>query len=838
MEKRPGRCYQWGVETNEHPGLGASPTGSGVGTARLLVVDDSPDSLRVLAGAAEGLGDIFAATSGAEALNVARRVQPDLVLIDIEMPGMDGFELSRRLRADPRIGACPIIFVTSHDSVAHETLSLDEGAVDFIAKPINTNTCRLRIRNHLLLKQRGDQLARARMEMGQLMQSLPALVVYVDQAGVVKYANEDGVEWFGRGKALATGQRLADSLGQAAATQLESLLRRAREGEHVEGEMNLNAAGEIPRIALVSMVQGTAATPAEGFLVLLTDVSRLKQAERSLSEEKERLRVTLNSIGDAVIATDRQGRITFINPIAEKMTGWSGEHALGVPVERVMPLFDAETDRPITNPVYLALREARIVGMQLNTRMRGLGGQDYMVEDSAAPIRDADDQVAGAILVFHDVSEARAMAIKMSHLANHDALTDLPNRTLLQDRLGLAIRQAAHTGRRVALVAMDVDHFKVVNNTAGHHVGDRVIQLLASRFQRCLPANATLARLGGDEFVLLLPDIGDPQEAASVAETFAAAAREHFQFEQGRFDLTLSAGISLHPDDGSDQDAMLRHADVAMFRAKHDGRNQICFFSVELEQRLLERQDAERQLRDALADRRLEVHFQSMVDAHTLEVIGAEALVRLRRKDGSLVPPASFIPLAEETGLIVPIGEVVLRQACLAAARWHAQGRPLRVSVNISARQFAEQGLLAMVADALRESGLDAASLELELTENTLVQDVETTTRLLHALRAMGVRLSIDDFGTGYSSLTYLKTFPADTLKLDQSFVRHFLHDPGDMAIVQAIIALGKAMSLELVAEGVEERAQAERLRELGCEVLQGYLFSRPVPEAQFPPGR
>ena len=808
-----------------------SPDGPG----KLLIVDDSPDSAKILAHAVDGLGEVFVCTSANRALELARTCRPDVVILDIEMPGMSGFELARALREEPATAACSLIFVTGHDPHHFEPASFREGAVDFLAKPINLNTCRLRVGNHLLLKRRSDALLLARTEMDQLMRGLPARVVCLDLNGEVRYVNGSESASFAMLNSIEPGRRLDDGLDAVFMARVEPLVARARGGYPAEGELQVHAPGQPDRVVRLSAVPAGPGLP-EGFVLLLfTDISRLKQAERALFEEKELLRVTLTSIGDAVIVVDTIGRVTFMNPIAEQMTGWTVAQARDQPIEIVMPLTEGESGRQLKNPVYLALSERRTVAMALNCRLNALGGVAYQVEDSAAPIWDAQGEIRGAIIVFHDVSEARAMAIKMSHLANHDPLTDLPNRVLLQDRINLAIRRAAQKNSRVGLILFDIDNFKLTNNTSGHAIGDRVIQLLAARLQRVLPGGATLARLGGDEFVVLLPETESPESIAELSMLLSAEARQPFVFEGHQVEVTLSGGISIYPDDCPDQEGLLRNADVAMYRAKEDGRNQTCFYSAEYEQRLVERIRAERELRDAISENRLEVHYQAMYDASERRVVGAEALVRLRSRDGQIVPPLAFIPLAEETGLIVPIGEHVLRQACRAAEKWCKQWPNFRISVNISAKQFAEPSLLETVQAALGEAGLSPKRLELEITENTLMANVEAARELMKQLRALGIRLSIDDFGTGYSSLTYLKSFPAQTLKLDQAFVRGHLEDKGDLAIVRTIISLGQALGMELVAEGVETDDQATNLAGMGCQILQGFLFSRPVQEGEFP---
>lgn len=802
---------------------------------KLLIVDDSPDSARILAQAVEGLGEVFVCTSPSRALQLARQHNPDVILLDIEMPGMSGFEVARELRRDDRLSGSSMIFVTGHDPQELEPASFREGAVDFLAKPINLHTCRLRVGNHLLLKRRSDALLLARTEMDQLLKGLPARVACVDPEGIVRYVNGASAAGFERFDVLAPGAKLESIFTPPLFAQIQPLLDTARMGGHAEGDLDIDAPDGQAQVIHLSTAPAGSGLPDGFVLLLITDITRLKRAERELFEEKELLRVTLTSIGDAVISVDLQGRVVFMNPIAEQMTGWTAERAAGCPIEVVMPLEEGESGRSLENPVYIALRERRTVAMALNCRLKALGGIDYQVEDSAAPIRDAQGDMKGAIIVFHDVSEARAMALKMSHLANHDPLTDLPNRVLLQDRISLAIRRAQQRKSRVGLILFDIDNFKLTNNSAGHAVGDRVIQMLAARLQKLLPGDATLARLGGDEFVVLVPDTESPERIAELSMTLANEARRSFVFQDHQVELTLSGGISIYPDDCTDQESLLRNADVAMYRAKEEGRNQTCFYSTEYEKRLVDRMQALRELKDAMEQGRVEVHYQAMYDASGRTVVGAEALVRLRTADGTLVPPLTFIPLAEETGLILPLGERVLRQACRDAAEWCRRWPGFRMSVNISARQFNDPQLLEIIRSAISEAGVEPTQLELEITENTLMLDVDAARSLMSTLRREGIRLSVDDFGTGYSSLTYLRTFPAQTLKLDQSFVRGHLDEAGDLAIVKTIISLGHALGMELVAEGVESEEQANHLAKLGCQTLQGFLFSRPVPAAQFP---
>ena len=539
----------------------------------ILIVDDQVSDIQLLGEAAKGLGVIHFANTGAQALELARRLRPDVILLDIEMPEMDGFEVCQRLMAEPKLGDAAVIFVTAYNQVSHELRALQLGGVDFISKPMNLPVARARIRTHTRLR-----------------------------------------------------------------------------------------------------------------------------------------------------------------------------------------------------------RMAKI-------------------------------------------------------LANQDPLTNLPNRRLLTDRLTLAIEAARRNHQRVALLLLDLDNFKQVNDGEGHSIGDAILQETARRLSEHSRAMDTVCRPGGDEFVILLPEVQSFEAVGDYAARVQALISQPFVVRNNAYHLSASLGISLYPDDSQDPESLYRQADTAMYQAKSSGRNGYCFFSADIEQRMRARHQLERNMRRALELGVFEVFYQAKVAAASQRIVGVEALIRWRNPDGRLVPPAEFIPLAEETGLIVPIGQRILLRACQDARRWHDAGYDLRISVNISAVQFRDEQFVEQVADILAQTGMQPRQVELEITEGVLASDQLGSRQTLAALRELGVRIAIDDFGTGYSSLAYLKRFPVDVLKIDQSFVRDMLHDHSDAAIIEAIIMLGQALELELVAEGVETRAQEQALLALGCEVMQGYLYCQPLPE-------
>lgn len=462
-------------------------------------------------------------------------------------------------------------------------------------------------------------------------------------------------------------------------------------------------------------------------------------------------------------------------------------------------------------------------------------GSESAIEDSAAPIHNRDGQVAGAVIVFHDVTQSRAMTLKMSHLAQHDFLTGLPNRVLLTEMLSQAIGQANRHERRVALLYLDLDHFKHVNDSLGHAIGDQLLKSVAVRLGACVRGTDTVCRQGGDEFVILLAEIEHPQDAAHVAEKLRAALQRPQRIGGHELHVNVSIGISVYPDDGITADAVLQNADTAMYHAKADGRNSFQFFRADMNTQAVKRLDVVNRLRRALDQEEFCLHYQPQRDLASGAMTGCEALIRWLDPDLGCVPPEQFVAIAEECGLIVPIGRWVMREACRQVQAWVDAGlQAVPVGVNVSAVEFRNKGFIEGVAQILEETGLAPRLLEIELTESILMHDADSSARVLDALKSMGMQIAIDDFGTGYSSLSYLKRFPIDTLKIDQSFVRDIATDANDAAIVSAVIGMGKNLQQRVIAEGVETQEQVAFLRSRHCEEGQGFQFSYPLSAEDF----
>jgi diguanylate cyclase (GGDEF)-like protein len=433
-----------------------------------------------------------------------------------------------------------------------------------------------------------------------------------------------------------------------------------------------------------------------------------------------------------------------------------------------------------------------------------------------------------------DISDRKKAEEQTRYQANHDFLTDLPNRVLFNDRLELAILHAHRRKHKLAVMFLDLDHFKRVNDTLGHSAGDALLVQVAARLKRCLREDDTVARLGGDEFVVLLSGLSRESDVAGMATKVLAALDEPFEVQKREIFLAGSIGIALYPADGTDVETLLKNVDTAMYRAKETGRNSFQFFTAAMQKQAQERASLESGLRHALPKAQFVLYYQPLLDLKSRQIVGVEALVRWQHPEKGLIPPMEFIPLAEDVGLIVPFGEWVLNAACRQAKSWQDQGFPwMRMAVNLSARQFQNAGLVASIRKILEDSRLDPASLDLEITESIAMQNMEHTTRVLNEFAAMGIRVSMDDFGTGHSSLSYLKHFPIHRLKIDRSFISGIEKDEKDRAIVSAIITVAHHLDLRVTGEGVETPGQAQILGELACDDVQGFLFGRPMPEAQ-----
>ncbi|MBD9414151.1 EAL domain-containing protein [Pseudomonas sp. PDM16] len=561
------------------------------------------------------------------------------------------------------------------------------------------------------------------------------------------------------------------------------------------------------------------------FISVVEDIGLRKQQERALHQAA----TVFESTQEAVVIVDARRRILTSNPAFSHITGLSQQQALG----RRLPLLPGNSpERARYRTLWRKVQDSGHWQGEMNSRRQD--GSHFPFWLTVSRVRDCDPQQPQYVLTFTDLSQYRDSQERLAHLAHFDTLTDLPNRLYAMERLGHALEHAQRHQERVAVLYFDLDNFKTINESLGHKVGDELLVAVARRLQQRLRNEDTLARLSSDEFLVVLENLQRPEEAAGIARTLIELLERPLPLGSGHeVYLGASVGISLYPDDGLSGDDLLRNADSALHQAKQEGRNTFRFYTQGLTQQAHTRLTLEGQLRQALKRNEFVLHYQPLLRAGDGQPIGVEALLRWNSSEG-MISPAQFIPLAEETGLIVPIGNWVLREACRQMQFWRQQGLELHtLAVNLSPRQFRQADLLQQVREALQDSGLPAEHLELEITEGALIENIEQTQATLAALKGLGLRLAIDDFGTGYSSLAYLRRFPLDKLKIDQSFMRGVPEDQANLEIAATIIGLARNLKLCVLAEGVETVEQLQALRQLGCEQCQGYLFSRPLSAVQ-----
>ncbi len=691
-------------------------------TRPLILVVDDDTAIRELVREALELFQftVVEARNGAEGVEAFARHKPELVVMDVRMPEMDGFQACAAMRQLPGGGSTPILILTGLDDTDSIKTAYEAGATDFASKPINLFVMGHRLRYMLRAKRTLDDLRDSEAR-------------------------------------LASAQRIA-RLGNWERELKSGRMRWSEETFRIFGVDRRTFTPDLP-----------------------------SYLERVHVQDRE---LVARATGEAV---RREGPYSF----------------------------DARILTP-DGAVRFVHEQAEVI-----------------FDDEGTPLR-----LAGTT---QDITERKQIEDQIRFLAYYDGLTRLPNRALFMERLNQALSSAHRQGGTLAMLFLDLDRFKRINDTLGHTVGDRLLQAVSERLKKCLRSTDTIARgdplasgdsvarLGGDEFIVTITDIARGEDAARIARRIMDAMNEPFKLEEHEVFVTVSIGISLYPHDGKDVETLLKNADSAMYHAKDAGRGTYQFYNASMNAAAFQRLAMENSLRKALERQEFLLHFQPQIDVATGGIIGAEALVRWRHPELGMVSPADFIPLAEETGLIMPIGEWVLRAACAQGKAWRDQGFDgMIMAVNLSGCQFRQQTLVHTVGEIVKSTGFDPRCLELEITESILVQSVEDTISSLRRLKDMGLRVSVDDFGTGYSSLTYLKRFPIDTLKIDQSFTRDIATDSGDAAITAAIIAMAEGLKMAVIAEGVETAEQRDFLLQKGCRLMQGYLFSRPVPAEQF----
>jgi len=617
-------------------------------------------------------------------------------------------------------------------------------------------------------------------------------------------------------------------------------------------EMLFQALSSVPVLLLSSPEEEALARQAtqhgayDYLLKEQSDGFRLRRTVRTMMDrgaadlvalENEVANATLDSIGEAVLRTDKRGNITYLNRFAEELIGWSRDEAIGHPTVDVLQLIDNASGAPVDNAVATVMqhdRSANATICMIHCTLVRRDGIRFGIENRVTSVGDKAGNVIGAVMCIRDVSMARAASLEISRVAQHDVLTNLPNRTLFNDRIAQAISLAERQRKQLAVLFVDLDQFKRINDSLGHGVGDNLLRSVAARLTACVRRSDTVCRLGGDEFVILLSQVEHAEDAAISARKILRAVAAPHIIDNRSLDISVSIGGCTYPADGLDGATLMSHADAAMYEAKLHGRNGYQFFRSDMHKRVAKRLQLEGDLRSALGRNEFVLYYQPKINLHTGQITGMEALIRWLHPKEGLLPPSVFIPIAEECGLIVPIGQWVLLEACRQSREWSDSGLgTVPVAVNVSAAEFRAKDFVSRVRAVLISSGIEPNNLQLELTESVLMEDADSTVTTLRALKVMGVQMAIDDFGTGFSSFTYLQRFHVDTLKVDRSFVREITGDPKAINLVSAMINIGKSLNQRVIAEGVENCAQLNFLQHHGCDEGQGFYFSHPVVAAE-----
>ncbi|HEX5344907.1 MAG TPA: EAL domain-containing protein [Duganella sp.] len=696
----------------------------------VLIVEDTPASLKLLSDLLTEAGYyVRQAPNGELALWSAQSRPPELILLDIRMPGMDGFEVCRRLKATPELSQVPVIFLSAQHDTDDKVRGFELGAVDFIAKPFQAEEILARTDAHV-------KLGRAQ-------------------------------------KALAEERALLEERVAERTAELAKEVEQRRANEE--------------------------------FLRLASKV--------------------FESTQDAIVVTDRDARIVATNPAFTQISGYTAEEVLG---QNVSLLHAGDPDASsFGSMVQSVLATGHWSGEILARRKNG---DIYPGLLSASVVRDEQGQVINHVAVFMDITERKAKQHLIDFLSNHDALTGLPNRMLARQRFLQTLGAARREGRCVAVMCLDLDRFKSINDTYGHDMGDKALQVVSQYLSETVGEGDTVTRQGGDEFQIIVADDAQLNATIALAQKILAGLRKELVIDGQQITVTSSIGIAVSLTDGESFDELVRNADTALFRAKEIGRDNYAFFTERMDAEVRDKLAIQGQLRGAIARDEFELHYQPQVCLKTGAMVGAEALLRWDNAVLGKVPPNRFIPLAEEYGLVNSIGEWVLESACAQMRVWQDQGLgQIKVSVNLAAGQFANDATVPYVENTLRKFGVAPEYIGLEITEGTVMGDPNKAVASLRRLKDIGVSISLDDFGTGYSSLSYLKRFPIDVLKIDKSFVDDVTTNSADAAIALSVISLAHNLNMRVIAEGVETREQVQFLTERGCDEMQGYYFSRPV---------
>jgi len=787
---------------------------------------------------------VYTAANGKKGLEAYKKHQPDIVVTDILMPIMDGLLMSEKIQAiNPRV---PIIIITAFEEPRYFHHAIELGVHQYVNKPV-----KLPILEQSLLKcarvLRAELALKEIEERYRVLFKLSHIAISVADAdhqsqhviieggdpdhaleGALVDCNEAFLELIGYKniKGLQDQDKSIYSLMTDASVKHfnelvhDELLVRGFSSEF-ELELISQENIKIPVIAQLILRYSDTGEPMEIWMVM-RDIREQRKIEETLRLSAK----VFESSRDAIIISDHHNKVISVNQAFTEITGFEAKEVLG---KNPKLLQSGRHNREFYQLLWAGLQHNGYWQGEIWNRRKN--GEIYPEWISISTVRDDAGEVSHYIAIFSDISDIKTTEAHIEFLANYDPLTQLPNRRLFIDRLDQAIKTAAREKTRLAVLFFDLDHFKTINDSLGHSIGDQMLIEVGSRISKAMREIDSVSRLSGDEFAAVITDISEVGDVITVVNKIIESIREAFKIGQYELHVTISIGISVYPNDGLSYELLLKNADTAMYCAKNNGRDNFEFFSASMSTQALERLSLEGSLRKAVENNQLRVFYQPQVDVDSGKIIGMEALLRWPHPEMGMIPPDKFITLAEETGLIIPIGKWVLEEACRQNKQWQDLGlKAVPVAVNLSAVQFRQHNLLEIVKETLAETGLKACFLELELTESLLMDCSEFNVSLLRDFRQLGVQLSIDDFGTGYSSLSYLKRFPIGKLKIDRSFSMDIPKDKNNASITSAIISLGHDLDMCVIAEGVETEAQFNFLQAQQCDEIQGYLFSKPVP--------
>lgn len=796
----------------------------------VLVVDDD-FTMRLLAREIlEQSGfTVVEATNGEAAIEIYTSRHPDIILLDVLMPGMDGFEACARLRELPGGADVPVLMMTGledENSIEH---AYQIGATSFITKPIVWPNLGHQVRYILRASRSLRELSTSQLHLAAAQRIAQIGSWELSLVDGSMHCSEEVMRILGNPPHWSPSYAaLLEMVHSTDREHLERTLAAVMEGAQccrMEHRLQLPDGG-------VRMVihQAESGHDETGRAVMLRGVLQ-DITERRLTEEKILLagKVFENS-GEAIAITDIDANILDINRAFTRIYGYEREEVLG---KNVRLLKSGRHERPFFEEMWgRLLSEGEWQGEIWDRRKSGDIFPKWM---SISAVRDEQGKTTHYVAISTDITKIKQTEEHLYRLAHYDHLTELPNRNLFQDRLDQGLRLARRSDKQLALLFLDLDRFKTINDSLGHRAGDQLLLLVAQRLSGVLRECDTVSRLGGDEFTIILTNTKTATGVALVAQKILETLASPFTLEEREIFISVSIGISLFPSNGQEAEALVKNADIAMYHAKESGRNTYRFYSQEIDRMTAEQLGLENDLRRALERGELRVHYQPQIEISTGRICGMEALVRWQHPTRGLVSPGDFIPVAEEAGLIEAIDLWVLRTACRQSVEWLRDGLPpLCLAVNISPRYFLRSDLIAKVSEVIRETGIEPALLELEITEGTLIQGVEQTAETLRVLKELGVKIAVDDFGTGYSSLSYLNRLPIDKLKIDQSFLRGRELSKDNIAIISAVIAMAHSLGFQVLAEGVENKEALDYLLKKECDMFQGYFFSRPVTGDEF----